>query len=148
MHQWWIYVLWEVELARAMQDPSSFTLCLPWVSWSPVPPKAVVMYSPLRLNITPSAGVTSPHPSPLQVARPRCPVIPLIESSIRGMASYPIQWLRLQWMGPPESLSWGLEYSGPSLPLWLSLSSPNLLSRDDFLWSVRSRRGLASNKKI
>ena len=46
-----IHVMWKVELIRAMQDLSSFTLCPPGVSRYPVPPRAVVLRSPLRLSI-------------------------------------------------------------------------------------------------
>ena len=51
MHKWWIHIMWEVELARSMQDPSSFTLCLPEFSQSLVPSRAVVLCSPLGLSI-------------------------------------------------------------------------------------------------
>ena len=51
MHPWRIHVMWEVELAWVMQDPSSFILCPPGVSSSPVPSIAAVLRSLLRLSI-------------------------------------------------------------------------------------------------
>ena len=51
MHSWLIYVIWEVELVRVIQNPSSFTLCPRGVIRSPVPPRAVVLHSPLGISI-------------------------------------------------------------------------------------------------
>ena len=60
MHPWWIHVMLKVELARVIQDPSSFTLFPPWVSQSPVPPRVVVLSSLQRLSInTFSRGILS-----------------------------------------------------------------------------------------
>ena len=131
MHQWWIHVMWEVELARAMQDPSSFTLCLPGVSRSPVSPRVVALRSPLGLSInTFSRGIFS-KPSPLLTVKPEYPVQTCSQRvNIWGCLHTLYKGYELK-MGPLESQSGvGVFWF---IPLLLAfLSSANLLYREDF----------------
>ena len=131
----------------AMQIPSSFILCVPRVSQSPVTPRTVVMCSPLGLKIIAFHRDDFSYLHLLTTVRPGCPVPPLVGGSILGRPTYSIQWLR--------SIGWGLlranqgkGYSGSPLPSCLSLSSDNLLYKEDFLRSVRSRLGLVSDRVV
>ena len=127
MHSWRIHIMWEVGLTRVIQDPSSFTLCLSGVSWSQVSTRAVLLCSPLGLSISAFNRGASSHLRSLQPARPEYPVLLLVrEFTFGGLSPHPIQRDR--------SKGWGvLVHSSFS---WLSLSSVNLLYRDDFVQST------------
>ena len=115
MHSWRVYVMWEVELARAMQDLFSFILYAPGVSRSPVSPRAVVMRTSLRLSIMHSAGTVSPRPSHLPTARPGYPVLPVVRrfySRTVFISLFKETWA-IRCGHPRAKLS--LRYSGSSL---------------------------------
>ena len=148
MHPWWIHVMWEVELVRAMQDAFSFTLCLPGVNRSPVSPRAVVLCSPLGLNI--NAFNRGSFSTPQSLADNKTWVSNTTRGqriNIRGLSPHPIQRVGAEG-GATWDLIQGFGYSGSSLHSWLSLSSAKLLYREDFLLSVRIRRGLVSSRAI
>ena len=88
------------------------------------------------------------HLRPLAAARPENPVPPVIECSHSRDSPLPYSIGEEQRMGPPESQS---EILGilvhPSLS-GRSLSSTNLLYREDFLLSVRSWCGLVSDRAV
>ena len=119
--------MWDVELARAMQDLSSFSLCTPGFSRFPVPLIAVVLLSPLGLsrNAFSRGSISSLSPLPCHT---------WVSSTtrdqriyIRGTVSTPYSKGRSHLRA-----NQGFRNSGSSLPSWLSLSSAILLYRDDF----------------
>ena len=132
-----------------MQDLSSFILCIPEVSQSLVPPRAVVLCSPLRLSIIAFLSDDFTDLLPLPTARPGCPVSPVIKISIRKTASLLHSMGKAARMGRSENESgvWGILVH-PSSPS-CSLSSTNLLNRKDFLQShTRGRHGLGSDMAV
>ena len=134
MHSWWIHIMWEVELARTIQDSSSFTICLPVVSWSPVPSRAFVMCSSPGLSIMHQHGWLFLPPS-FTGSQTWVSNITGGRRFIRGQLPYLIQWVRSKgWDHLKANLGFG--YSGLSLPPGYRLSSANLLYMEDFLQSV------------
>ena len=132
MHPCRIHFMWEVELARAMQDPSSFILCLPGVSQSPFPLRAVVQRSPLGQSIkTFSRGSFS---SPQSFAGSKTWVSSTTHGqriTFRGQSLHLIQWMRSKWWDHLRANP-GLGYSDSSFSSRLSLSSENLYYKENF----------------
>ena len=143
MHQWRIHVMKEVELARAMQDPSSFFLCLPGVSLSRILPREVVLRSPLRLSIN---ALNRGDFSSLQSLA--CSQT-WVSSTMRGHRVHIRGTLHalFKGTGAKGGATWELiqelGYSGSSLSSWLSLSLTNLLYRENFSQSTCGGHGLS-----
>ena len=116
-------------LAWALHVPFSFTPF--WnrsMSDSPVPTRAFVLCSPLRLSIMPSGGDFF-HLRPLQAAKSGCPVPPWLKVNFRETTPPPHSMDGGRWWG---HLRVNLGYSGSSLSSWLFLSPANLLYRENF----------------
>ena len=126
------------KLVSSVSVPSGFSyLIVLWVFCdSSVPSRAFVMRSPLELVIMPSAEGNFSHLHPLPAARPGCPVPPVVEGWHSGDSLYyPIQWVKSK-DGATWELIRGLGNSGSSLSFHPSLSSTNILYREDFPWSA------------
>ena len=127
MLPWRTHVIWEMELARAIQDPFNFIFTFrPGVSLSPVSPRAVVPCSSLGLSISTFSKGSFSSFNQLSASRPGYPVLPMIRGfTFGGLSLCPINMIRSKgWdhlRANPD-----LGYSGSSLPFWLSLSSANL----------------------
>ena len=135
------------ELVSTVSVPSGFSdlIVLRVCCNSSVPSRAFVMCSPLELIIMPLLGDDFSHLLPLPAARPRCPVPPVVEGWHSGDSLYyPIQWVESK-DGTTWELIQGFGILVHPFPPGGSLSSTNLLYRQDFLWSVRSRLGLSSD---
>ena len=114
-----------------MIPPVSHLLVVWCLLISPVPPRAFVLRSPLRLSIMPSAGSDFFQLHSLSAARLCYPVLPVVEGSIQGWPPYLIQWVKSSGWATRELIQ-GLKYSGSSLTSWLKLSPANLIYREDF----------------
>ena len=84
--------------------------------------------------------------NPLSAARSRCLIPTVVEGSIRETASLPHSMGKIAKDRATWELILGLRYSGLSLPPGCSLYSAHFLYREDFLWSVRSRRSFVSER--
>ena len=104
-------------MAKTTINPSSFTLCLPGVSLSPVPPWAVVLRSPLVLSITVFRRGSFFSPSPLSAARRGYPVLPMVRRLHSGLSPHPIQWV---------GANGGQLRANPALGILVYPSSPGL----------------------
>ena len=113
-------------------SPLVSLLIRPAVCYSQVPPRAFVLRSPLGLSIMPLQRGSFSHLLPLPAARLGCQVPPMVE----GWHSRDILLTPFNGWRTMDEATWvlirGLGYSGLSLPSWLSLSSANLLHREDF----------------
>ena len=89
---------------------------------------------------------TFSHPRHLLATRPWCSVPPMVKCKYLGTTYSSIQWVRRQRLMVIWELILGLGYFGSFLLSWLGLSSANLLYREDFLLSVRSRSDLVSSR--
>ena len=69
---------------------SQFNHVSTW-SQSPVPLRAGVLWSPLRLSINTFSRVASPHLNLLPAVRPGYPVLPVVRGFTFGGLLYPIQ---------------------------------------------------------
>ena len=141
MHPCWIHVMWKVELARAMQDPSFFTMWPPGVSRSQVSSRAVFFSSPLGFSINALVRGDFSTPSSLSAAGNGYPVRPVVRGFTFGrLSSHPIQKV-----GAKGGTTWELIWGWGILihPSWLSLSSSNLLYRKDFPVYSWGRHGLS-----
>ena len=130
--------------------PSGFSS--PYVSGvccsASVPSRVSVLHSPLELSIMPTANSDFFHLQLLSATRHGRPLPSVVEGlHLENILYYPIQWVESK-DGTTWELIWGLGYSGSSLPPGGSLSSTNLLYREDFLRSVRSRLGLSSDEVV
>ena len=132
MRLWWIHVIWEVKMDKGTKDLSSFILCLPGVSRSPVLPRAVVLRSLMELSTTKFRRAASPHSSPLLAASPVYPELPVIRRSHYGKSLHTIFKGLEQRVKLPEPYQ-GLGYFGSSLLSWFNLSSAIFFYREDFL---------------
>ena len=121
----------EVDIAKATKDPYSFTLCLPGVSRSPVPPRAVVMLSPLGLSIT--AFRRSSFSSPQSFVGSQTWVSST--TMVRRLHSVDCHYTLFK--------GWGHLRVNPGLGIlvhlstWLNISSSNLLYRENFFQSTQ-----------
>ena len=129
-----------MELARATQNPSSFTLCPPGVSRSPVSPRDVAMRSLLGLSIMPSAGVNSLTSVPCRQSHLDIQYHLWSQVRFGRQPPHSIQWVRSRRIDHPRANP-GFGYSGSSFPPGYRLSSANPLYRKDFFLSTRSCRG-------
>ena len=90
----------------------------------------------LELIITPLLGDDFSHLRPLPAARPGCPVPPVVE----GWHSEDSLYYSIQWVESKDEATWelirGLDILVHPSPPSGSLSSTNLLYREDFLRSV------------
>ena len=117
-----------------MLVPSSFILCVPGVSQYPVPHRAVVMRSPLILNIIAFRSDSFSHLRLLPAARPGCLVPTVVEGWHSGDSlHYPIQWVRLQGLdhlrvNPGFSVFW---FIAPLLVV-------AYLQSTSFIWRISS----------
>ena len=132
MHPWRIHAMKEVELTRAMQDPSSFFLCLPGVSMSRILPREVFQCSPLGLSINSFSRGDFSSLQSLACSQT------WVSSTTRDQRVHIRGTLHalFKGTGAKGGATWELiqelGYSGSSLSSWLSLSLTNLLYREDF----------------
>ena len=112
-----------------------------------VPSGVSVMRSPPELSITPSAEGSFSHLRPLPAATPGV-------QYHRGLELFGHNlYYSIQWVESKDGANWellrGLGDTGSSLPSYPSLSSDNLLYREDFpQYDTRSRHGLSSVKVV